>query len=228
MSADAHLDVSTLAFDEWLRFFFDRRLLAPAESFDEAFCGGGVLFRVAHPDRIVNCLTRMCRDFAEVGRRYSLPLLNQGIWAMFGPDFELQQNIWNRSVALEERLACLESMRIPYLEFVAGHPVHLMENAFEMWWHMVLASFWSRHPSPTDYSRLDADDRALLDRAFETLDAMLEPDDDRCQAYALHGLGHLHHPRVAARVQLFIDANISEITPDGLLWVEQCRDGTVM
>jgi hypothetical protein len=45
---------------------------------------------------------------------------------------------------------------------------------------------------------------------------------------ANHGLGHLSHPGVAPLVRKFIDDHRPEFSESGLVWVEQCRDGTVM
>ena len=45
---------------------------------------------------------------------------------------------------------------------------------------------------------------------------------------ALHGLGHLHQPAVRETVQKFIDTHQGALTEQGLRWLEQCRDGTVM
>jgi hypothetical protein len=63
---------------------------------------------------------------------------------------------------------------------------------------------------------------------FDTLSKILALPDDRTQGYALHGLGHLHHPGVCKLVQDFLDKNRSEMSDDGIRWVEQCRDGIVM
>jgi hypothetical protein len=105
MTPIANLDVSELDFDSWLRSFFARPLLAAGESFTERFCADVVFFRPAQPRRIVTHLETMCTQFADIGQRYSLESLNQGLWAMFGPDFELQQTLWDDTVPLEERLA---------------------------------------------------------------------------------------------------------------------------
>jgi hypothetical protein len=38
----------------------------------------------------------------------------------------------------------------------------------------------------------------------------------------------LKHPGVHAIVQSFIDEHRATLTPDGLKWLESCRDGTAM
>jgi hypothetical protein len=229
MTVRAYLDVSELDLEEWLRFFFERRLLASHESFTGAFCPNDVLLQTAHPLRIVEHLDALCTRFAEIGRRYPLQQINQGIWAMLSAgEFELQRNLWSSTIPLESRLACIRSMRVPYLGFVAGHPATTMENCFDMWWDLLLGSFWSQHGSHYDYGRLNSAEQRIVDAVFETLDAVLNDTDSRCQGYALHGLGHLHHPGVPGRVGRFIEDHRGELTQVELKWLEQCRDGIVM
>src|SRR4051794_19740570 len=229
MTTNPALDVSELDFEAFLRFFFARPLLAPGQAFTQTFCSEYVFFRAAEPRRLVAHLHAICAGFRSVGQRYALKHLNQGIHAMFSPaGFELQLALWNDAVPLDERLACLQSMRLPYLEFVADHPAPVMENAFDMWWDMVLRSFWSGKGFHHEYQRLDANDKANLDTMLDTLDAILDSDDERCQRYALHGLGHLHHPRVAPRIDQFIEAHAHALAARDLEWVKACRDGTVM
>src|ERR1043166_4555355 len=113
-----------------------------------------------------------------------------------------------------------------------------------MWWDFVADHFWSTrlwpdvriefhpHRPPDlplpDVSKLSVEARALLDAMFKTLCEILALDDKRCQAYALHGLGHLHHPDGAAKVQAFIDSHCGEFSSADIAWLEQCRDGTVL
>jgi CheY-like chemotaxis protein len=44
----------------------------------------------------------------------------------------------------------------------------------------------------------------------------------------LHGLGHVHHPRVPEGVTRFMQVQANELEPAVVAWLEQCRDGTVM
>jgi hypothetical protein len=223
------MDVSELDFETFVQFFFARRPLAIGESFIDAFCPNGTPFHLAYPGSVVMHVDAMCTAFRDIGSRFELRQLNQGLWAMFSVgEFELQATLWNDAVPLAERVACLRAMRVPYLEFVAGHPAPVMENAFDMWWDMLMGSFWSQRGFHRDYGRLDSNDKAILDAVFETLDAILGSDDPRCQWYALHGLGHLHHPRVPERVTRFMQLHANELEPADVAWLEQCRDGNVM
>jgi hypothetical protein len=117
-----------------------------------------------------------------------------------------------------------------YSDFVAGSEEEEMETCFNMWWDLLGDEFWSTAglTSNKRAALLNHDFRTLLDAMFDTLKLILELPDPRVQRYALHGLGHLHHPAVRPLVQKFIDTNRAELDEDSLKWVEQCRDGTVM
>ena len=219
-------DVSLLSYEEWINYFFERRLLKKGEFFSEVFCPQGTTWRVGRPERIVEYLTRLCLGFTELGRTYSLEQINQGIWASIGGELDLSQSIWKAKVPLTERLSCIHSMVRPYADYLQGHPVSVMENCFFMWFDMVCHGFWSVIGREKTYEALTPEEKRLLDALFETLCAILSLDDERCQSASLHGLGHLRHPGVKARVQQFIEVHRGSDFDLG--WVEACRDGTVM
>jgi hypothetical protein len=84
-------------------------------------------------------------------------------------------------------------------------------------------------PDP-EYADLDSEERQLIDTIFDTLCKIIALPDVDIQAFALHGLGHAHHPGVPAVVQRYIDevGAISGQTEASIEWLKQCRDGTVM
>jgi hypothetical protein len=103
-----------------------------------------------------------------------------------------------------------------------------------MLWDHICTAFWfhqshhKKHASES-YSELADDDKRLVDAMFVTLCTILELDDDRAKSCALHGLGHLHHPGVAAIVQRFIGSLRDDAkVPEAIDWLEKCRDSTVM
>jgi hypothetical protein len=163
---------------------------------------------------------------------------------IIGLDFVLVKHLWDNSIALNDRIECIRSMYFVYSDFVVKSDVEIMENCFDMWWDMVAASFWfqtdflessgppewhfSRRVCHGEVSKLDRNSRELLDAMFETLQRILELPNHRTQRFALHGLGHLHHPGVHDLVQRYIDDHKNEFADDGVKWMEQCRDGRVM
>jgi hypothetical protein len=233
-----NLDLSEFSYDELVVFFFDRAAPGPGEHVT-SFSDEGSECEWSRPEAAVSFLTQMCRRFEEIGRRFTLGQVNQSIWMIVGADFDLIRNLWDNAIPLEQRIECIRSMYFVYSDFVAKSDVRVMENCFDMWWDLIGDSFWcqlnffdrgknSLKVEHGETSKLDSDSRALLDAMFETLERILKLPDRRTQHYALHGLGHLHHPKVRRLVQKYIDDNRDDITDDGLKWMEQCRDGNVM
>lgn len=230
-------DLSQLTFEEFISFFFDHDIATEEHWYQEPALENFNDFDdegVSTPETIVEHMTRLFREFAMVAARFSLPQINAGIWAMFSwGGFHLQKHLWLPAAPLEQRLVCIRSMYFVYSEFVARSTVEVMENCFDMWWDLVASGFWEQlhfeyKITEGDALALNLEQRAVLDAMFETLSKILALPDARTQQYALHGLGHLHHPGVRFLVQQFLDEHREEFTPDGVRWVEKCRDGTVM
>jgi hypothetical protein len=77
-------------------------------------------------------------------------------------------------------------------------------------------------------SQLTADERGIFETLLETLQQILALPNEICQHCALHGLGHLHHPRGKEIVTAFADTHGRQWTPEQRLWVQQCADCRVM
>jgi hypothetical protein len=232
------LDLSSKSLEQFVEFFFNRDAVPDekqfayfltdleGEPYDEAIHSS--------PSVVVEHLTKLFSEFGLIAPKYSLAQLDQGIWGMWGENLRLYELLWDSSVPLEKRVQCIRSMVFVYSDFVSKSTVEVMENCFDMWWDLILYGFWfqrklfERHVKMGDVSALDAESRRLLDEMFETLKQILALSDERTQGYALHGLGHLHHPSVPETVQRFIDNHKAKLTEEGLRWIEACRDGTVM
>jgi len=228
-------DLSRLTFDEFVSFFFDHDIATEGHWYENPdfdnlndFDDEGV----ASPLVVVEHMARLFTNFAEVASKFSLEQINAAIWAMFTyGSFRLQKHLWLPSVPLQRRLECIRSMYFVYSEYVAKSTVPVMENCFSMWWDFVASGFWEQFIGKIkdgDVAALNGGQRALLDAMFETLSKILDLPDERTQGYALHGLGHLHHPGVPQLVQQFLDQHRHKMAADGVRWVEMCRDGTVM
>jgi hypothetical protein len=93
---------------------------------------------------------------------------------------------------------------------------------FMLWDHI------NSHAARSISDRPDSVESEILDAIFETLARVLRLPDLESQGCALHGLGHLPHNGVRSLVQAYIDNHQSDLRPDEIAWLEQCRDGTVM
>jgi len=227
-------DLSQLSFDEFVSFFFDHNVETEGFWYQDPDLISSMDARGVSPRVIVRHMTRLFTDAAEVTSGFSSTQINSAVWAMFsGGGFRLQKYLWLSSTPLAERLDCIHSMYFVYSEYVAKSTVEAMENCFSMWWDFVTSSFWEHlhftdKIAEGDVLSLNDEHMALLGAMFQTLSRILALSDSRARESALHGLGHLHHPEVRNLVQGFLDKHRDEFPPEGILWVEQCRDGTVM
>ena len=230
-------DLSQLNFEEFVSFFFNHDMEKEEYWYHEPALQDFNAFNdknVSSPAIIVEHMTRLFTEFSAVALRYSLPQINAGIWAMFGyGGFQLEKHLWLPATPLDQRLSCIRSMYFVYSDYVAKSTVEVMENCFDFWWDAVASGFWEQMDfelkiSQGDMLSLNAEHGALLDAMFETLSNILALPDPRTQGFALHGLRHLHHPGLRDLVQHFLDEHRQDLTAEGIEWVEQCRDGTVM
>jgi len=231
-----NLDLSSKTFDEFVEFFFARRIVSDKEQFDYFLTDlAGKQYDEAVPSSpaiLVEHMTKLFSEFGQIATKYSLAQVDQAVWGILGENLRLYEFLFDTSVPLPNRLECIRSMYCVYSDFVAKSEADPDPDlsGFWMWWDLVLHGFWTP-PRPFvagiyrgDASKLDSESRVLLDVMFDTLKRILDLPHRETQRCALHGLGHLHHPEVQNTVQHYIDANKSEFP---LAWLEQCRDGTV-
>lgn len=232
------LDLSSFTFEQFVEFFFAREVVPDDEQFDYFYRSpSGEQYDEAEassPCTVVSYMTKLFTEFGNIGPRYSLGQIDQGIWGIFGERLHLHELLRDETVPLPERIAGICSMYSVYADFVVNSPAGPVAGGFFMWWDLILHWFWcqwgpeGQRTRQGDLSSLNADSRTLLDAMFETLKRTLELNDPRVRACALHGLGHLYHPGVRELVQKYIDDHRSEYDAEGLRWLEQCRDGTVL
>jgi hypothetical protein len=228
------LDLSSMSFDQFVEYFFARKAVPDNEQFDLFMVGlDGEKFDESvptSPSVVVNHMTALFSNFGQIATKYTIEQVDQAVWGMLGAHLRLYEFIFDASIPLENRLACIRSMYHVYADFVSHLQTELGPglSGFCMWWDLVLHGFWTSDKPcfpgtwKGDASKLDSDSRLLLDVMFETLKRILALPDRESQQSALHGLGHLDHPDVRDTVQQFIDARKSDFR---LEWLEQCRDG---
>jgi hypothetical protein len=247
-----NFDCSRLSFEEWVALFFNQEVLSDQSinkpyGFVNELRQQYTFFDVGDPERVIEYMTRLFSNFSILSP-YSTAQINQGVWTMFGPDFKLHHYLYDPRFSIEDRVNCIRSMYEVYAGFVSQSETEEVESCFYMWWDIIGESFWIRLHHETssdefieilklkdqepdrfyDVSRLDSDERAILDAMFETLSNVLQLDDERSQICAVHGLGHLHHPAVRRVVQEYIDKNAYKFEPDDLVWIQKCGEGSVM
>lgn len=246
-----NFDFSTPDYDEWLRLVFDHSAGAEKKANHSWIWEDDVEIEVSDSTILISHMTRLCNDFMGSTSDYSLQQIDGGIWTLLSEPVRLSNHLADESVSLETRLLCISSMFEPYKNFVAPSQAAFTENCFDIWWDLVADGYWScvnmkykgdeimarlfsedyeKIPRVPDvnWEEINDDERSMLNQMLATLTKILDLGGDRCEQYALRGLGRLPHPQRAAVVQKFIDENADDWPEAGLNWLKQCRDGTMM
>jgi hypothetical protein len=192
------LNLADLAVSGWPRVLFE----AESSFLDEVGTGA--------PEPFAQAASAFFRGFGDLARPFPPEDVDLGVWRLWS------EPIWARftdpaSEAAEVTLA--ESMLFPFRDYVARLPERPIGNGFYMWFDLI-------------ESRMNASAPPVRDAYLRTLEAILDLEDEACQACALHGLGHLDHPERPHVVDRYIRRHANKDL--NLDWLRQCRDGTVM
>jgi hypothetical protein len=235
-----YIDLSIPRFDEWLKLIFDHEV-PPDERADAWYQARNL--DVSIPDKLAFVLhsTRLFREINYIAQSYSLEQIDQGVWLLLGPIGDLGSHLMEEQIAISARTACIASMSQVYSELVAAlRPEVEVPTGFYMWWDLLCDSFWgsvrqrvtSLRNVPDRYA-LTSDDliqseSVIQESMLTCLKEILMIDDLRSQSCALHGMGHLRHPKCRQVVQSYIDARRNQLDEHQLRWLQQCRDGAVL
>ena len=226
-------DPSTLSYEDFVLYFLTR----PLTDWDWRMDAAGeefTLIEIRRPEIIARNLTQFFNESSQYFGRVSVETLDHALTGMLSSAFfNLQSALWDDRVDLEERVLCIRSMYEVFSDFVTKCNIPVLPACFYMWWDYVCTSFWNERTyakkiAAEEYGLLDESDRQLVDAMFETLCEILRIDNGLCQAAALHGLGHVHHPGVRSIVQKYMDTHAVGMTLDETRWLESCRDGVAM
>jgi hypothetical protein len=198
-----YYDLRRASFDEFVDFLFDRPVVPIPENinvqpgpwywsaevqFDAVKVAAFYIQLFSHPEFLLD--------------RYTTAQLEQGFWAIPSSNIEcsVADIIWNKRVPFELRESCIRSMYEVYARLFAKNSLDTSSN---MWWDS-LAYDW--HCGNRVRSN-GGEDESMQDVMFETLGRILSLSEVSCQEAALHGLGHLHHPKTKGLIQRFLREN---------------------
>lgn len=223
------LNVSPVSYARWLCLVFDHPVppLDPSGLPDvrQEWCWQeGVEFHVSNPTRLIEHMTRLCREFKSVADSYTLEQINQGIWFLLSASLNFGEYLADREVPLEKRLECVRAMYGVYADFVAPSEVEVMENCFDMWWDMLCSNFWHTHlwrlKGEAIMAQMEREDKdispeeeAWHEKAAPIL-SQLKPDEDAETALQAHGLSFTDFPpQEKARASTEIDIGFEDLEP---------------
>jgi hypothetical protein len=217
-------DLAALTYQQFLEFFFDRPVVGDEKEY-ELFRGGIDYFVASNPATVVGHLHRMCAGFTELTKVHSTEQIEQGLWAVFGAEISCQRFLFDPTVDPEERIACIESMYLPFRDVVATSTLGKKDAFYWMWWDMILHA--DHFFSFQNYEDATEDTRQMLDAIYESLLKILALDHPACQWSALHGLGHLPHPGVKGAVDRYLAHHRGDLSAEDAEWVERCGRGKI-
>ncbi|MCH8980304.1 MAG: hypothetical protein IH945_13855, partial [Armatimonadetes bacterium] len=216
-----------LTFEQWVVHMFDQPVprkkwyLYDRGDADEAFL---------EPTTVLEYTTRLFRDCGSLLEPYSDAQLNQALWHLGGATGDLYC-LADRSLPLDDRLACVASMTFVYeqcfLPRCTDHLGHRSEKGnvplnsiCYMWWDI-----FPLYGQPKDEHRHEIDEACLT-----VMDLALGLSSVACQESALHGLGHWQRSypeRCGQIVRSFIKSN-QAARADLLKYAEQASKGMVL
>ena len=195
-------NITGASFEEFVAFLFDHEVVPiprDGKGPEPWYWNAQVEFE---PVRVACDYVRLFTDPEFLVTQYSLEQLEQGFWAIPSCNIEcsVTEIIWHKQVPFVMRENCVRSMFHLFQKLFA---VVTLETSPNMWWDS-LAYNW--HCGNRARSNGGEDER-MQDVIFETLEKILALPSLECQAAALHGLGHLHHPATQQLIERYIQGN---------------------
>ena len=143
-----------------------------------------------HPKRaewLVTYPTRLFQEPVFLIDRYSDKQLRRGFWNLTNR-WELTESLWKKDLPWQLRRACIRAMVPLFEKFFIQKP---LDNTCHMWW---------------DFFRYFGDDpdERIVNEMYLALRKILFIESLDCQGAALHGLGHIEHPKKAALINRYL------------------------
>ncbi|MGA7626042.1 MAG: hypothetical protein WB630_22560 [Candidatus Acidiferrales bacterium] len=141
--------MSSKSFDQFVEFFFARKVAAGKEQFD--YFPTDLAQEQYHqavpsdPTKLVKHMTKLFSNFAQMANKYSLAQVDQAIWAIGGARLRLYRFLFEASIPLQNRLECIRSTYFVYSDFVgkSKEDPDPSLTGFFMYWDLVLDGFWT-------------------------------------------------------------------------------------
>jgi hypothetical protein len=191
------IDITQYSFDQFISFMFERDVPPEAEKRDPWYWN--IIEVVYAPEIICSYYVKLFRQPEFLTRQFSKAQLDQGFWAIQGPNLDcaVEGVLWNTDLPFAAREECVRSMVDLFRLLFATEP---LDSSVQMWWDLLCYDWHCGNRN----RNLGGEDMKMQDVMFDTLAAILCLDSPTCQRAALHGLGHLHHPRTQELIQRYI------------------------
>lgn len=210
-------DLSSLDFDQWLKFLFDHPVSDLSWHIDVISASDYVITKNAV---MLEYLSRLFKDPSVLGD-YSPGQLEQALWALISNEPPFLEQLWNEEIPLALRKECIESMADLYEKLFAIHPLGESPYSAYMWWDLLTWHYDLENGIPDD-----TDDAAIQQTIHNTLCRILMIPSDHCVKAALHGLGHLKHPQGPGAIDDFL-AKRHDLSKELRDYALQCKEGRI-
>jgi len=193
MEPHEQIDATKYSFEAFVELHFNHEFVQDVDR--EWYWNSDVTFV---PQQFCSYYIRLFREPEILFASFSKLQLEEGFWGMIsGADCSLPKLLFEPDIPFSRREECVRAMFDLFKRFFAIEP---LDSLCHMWWDGICYD-WECGNRVRDRG---GEDLRMQDVMFETLSAILGLDARHCQAAALHGLGHLHHPQTERLVQQYI------------------------
>jgi hypothetical protein len=198
MARETKYDLSGASFDQFVSFIF-RSTIKGEHGEKFWYWEAEVTFE---PDEIAAHYIRLFDEPQFLLEQFAKPILEAGFWAIQSVNLNcgVPHIMWAGELPFAARHTCVRSMFHLFERLFALEP---LDTSSHMWWDSLCYDWHCGNRSRES----GGEDRAMQDVIFETLIRILRLDSVACQAAALHGLGHLHHPGTEMAIGQYLRGN---------------------
>lgn len=189
-------DISEYSFDEFITFLFAHEPSEDWKRKEPWFFSSEVTY---DPQTVCAYYVQLFRQPAFLLERFSTAQLVEGFWAIHGGNLDCSVSlvIWDTDLPFAAREECVRSMADLFnLLFASGS----LQDSSMMWWDSLCYDWYCGVRNREN----GGEDLQMQNVMFETIASILWLDSEPCQRGALHGLGHLRHPKTRELIQRFI------------------------
>ena len=183
-----------LSFEEWIKFVFDHPIQETPWYWDTSLDTFWDDWREdIDPEQQLTYVTKLFENAASLLLgRFSPEQIDQGLTMLLsGPDdFAIRELVWSHKLPLSIRVQCITSMVRLFRDVFSQVPI---KHACFMWWDEL-----------REWQHQEDRDPQTQEVILTALEQILKIPSRDCQMSALHGLGHLSHPRRGTIIQHYL------------------------
>lgn len=222
-----HDDFAPLSLTDFTRLFFQRPAYTDGEKVN-AFNDALTTLDRSNAKELIPKVVWILEHSRELAAEYSVGSFFQGLDAIFSPwGIAAELYPFDASIPLGERIKFVRAIARPYTDVLALSAPEEPPRAMYMLWYGISRSASELLSQNLQTSDDCLEETAILDTLFGTLQEILALSYWSCQICALHGLSHLPGARGEMIIDSFLHANIANLLPEKVEWVNRCREHLV-